>query len=64
MRFTFWLFIVIQFFISCNKIGNKNIKNNSNDTIKKPENISVEKKCLDQVMKISISVIEPLQASI
>ena len=36
-------------FISCNKIENKNIKDNPKDTVKKPKKISVEENCLEQV---------------
>jgi len=49
MKFPFYIFIVSVFFISCNKIGNKNIKDNPKDTIKKPKNISIEENCLEQV---------------
>ncbi|OMQ11280.1 hypothetical protein [[Flexibacter] sp. ATCC 35103] len=49
MKFLFFIFTIILVFISCNKIGNKNIKDIPNDTIKIPENISVEKNCLEKV---------------
>lgn len=50
MKFPFYIFIVSLFFISCTKIGNKNINDdNPKDTIKKPKNISVEENCLEQV---------------
>jgi len=49
MKLPLCIFIVSLFFISCNKIGNKNIIENPKDTIKKPENISVEENCLKQV---------------
>jgi hypothetical protein len=49
MKFLFLISILILFFISCNKIGNKNIRDNSKGTIEKPNNISVEENCLEQV---------------
>ncbi|KQB40457.1 hypothetical protein [Flavobacterium aquidurense] len=49
MKFLFSIFTIILVFISCNKIGSTNIEDIPKDTIKIPENISVEKNCLEKV---------------
>ncbi|MCD0473332.1 hypothetical protein LPB87_02880 [Flavobacterium sp. EDS] len=50
MKFIFYIFITILFFISCSKITNKNISDNPKDTIKAPKSIFIEKKnCLEQI---------------
>ncbi|MCV9931497.1 hypothetical protein OIU80_04320 [Flavobacterium sp. LS1R47] len=50
MKFIFYIFITILFFISCSKNTNKNIGDNQKDTIKAPKNSFIEKKnCLEQI---------------
>jgi hypothetical protein len=49
MKFPFCIFTIILVFISCNKIGRKNVEDIPKDTIKIPGNISVEKNCLGQI---------------
>ncbi|MFQ6603691.1 hypothetical protein [Flavobacterium sp. C3NV] len=49
MKFPFCIFTIILVFISCNKIGRKNVEDIPKDTIKIPGNISVEKNCLEQI---------------
>ncbi|MEN2489576.1 hypothetical protein AAYQ05_17365 [Flavobacterium sp. B11] len=49
MRFTFYLFFIILFLISCSKIVDKSISNSPKDTINVQKNNLSEKKCLDQI---------------
>lgn len=49
MKFPFCIFTIILVFISCNKIGRKNVEEIPKDTIKIPGNISVERNCLEQI---------------
>ncbi|MBS7254679.1 hypothetical protein [Flavobacterium branchiicola] len=49
MKFPFYIFTIILVFISCNKIGSKNIEDIPKDTIKTPKNIAVKKNCLEQI---------------
>lgn len=49
MKFSFYIFITILFFISYSKITNKNISDNPKDTIKTPKSSFIEQNCLEQI---------------